>query len=128
MKIGAIDWRLKLFHSETNSNQVGIGLSFEDLDFGDHLCCIYETEEEHSVLISSFLRRKLDLNQRIIYIIDIHTTDGILDYLKQDGLDSQPYLDNGQLIFLTHQESTPRMANFSQRKQLNYCGKQPNKL
>ena len=72
-----------------------------DLRPGDHLCCIFETEEEHEAVVTSFLRQGLEQGEKAIYIADTHTAETILGYLRDDGMDVQPYLDREQLVILT---------------------------
>lgn len=68
---------------------------------GDHVCSIYETEEEHREVTRAFLRRALCLGERVLYITDAHTPAEIVASL--DGLLREPvetYLNRNQLIFL----------------------------
>lgn len=62
---------------------------------GDHLCCIYETEEEHRALLTPYLRQGLERNEKVVYIVDARTAETVLGYLREDGLDPQPYLEGG---------------------------------
>lgn len=68
-----------------------------DLQPGEHICCIYETEMEHKALITSFLRRGLEQGQKVLYIADTHTAQDIQNYLREDELEVEPYLATGQL-------------------------------
>ncbi len=77
----------------------------QDLQPGDHLCCIYETREEHQALVTAFIRQGLDRGEKILYIVDAHTSREILDYLEKDGLRVEPYLEQGQLVVLSADES-----------------------
>jgi PAS domain S-box-containing protein len=70
-----------------------------DLTPGDHLCCIYETEEEHQSLITQYLSHGLTRNEKVIYIIDAHIAETILGYLREK-IDVEPYLTSGQLSIL----------------------------
>jgi len=72
-----------------------------DLKPGDHLCCLYETEEEHRAVLAPFLRQGLERGEKVVYIIDAHTAGTVLGYLREDGLDVEPYLARGQLSILT---------------------------
>ncbi len=63
---------------------------------GDHLCCIYETEEEHRQVVSLFVRRGLEAGERVFYIVDTQLAETVLDYLREDGLDVDAYLQSGQ--------------------------------
>jgi len=68
-----------------------------DLQPGEHVCCIYETEEEHKALVTSFLRRGLERGEKVLYIADTHTAQNIQNYLQEDGIEVEPYLTSGQL-------------------------------
>lgn len=84
-----------------------------DLKPGDHLCCIYETEEEHRVVLTPFLRQGLERGEKVLYIVvDAHTTEAILGYLQDGGLDVEPYLAGGQLAILTHDDTYMREGVF----------------
>ena len=79
--------------------------SIEKLEPGGHLCCIYETEEEHRSLLTPFLRHGLGQREKVLYIADDHTAEEILNYLRDDGLEADSYLENGQLRVLTVAEA-----------------------
>ena len=79
--------------------------SVEKLEPRDHLCCIYETEEEHRSLLTPFLRHGLGQREKVLYIVDDHTAEKILNYLRDDGLEVDSYLKNGQLRVLTVAEA-----------------------
>ena len=83
-----------------------------DLEPGDHLCCIYETEEEHRVVLTSFLRQGLEQGEKVIYIVDARTAEAILGYLREDGLEVEPYVANGQLVILTRDQAYMREGVF----------------
>ncbi len=72
-----------------------------DLRPGDHLCSIYNDEEEHRALLTPYLRYGLEKNEKVLYIVDAHTAEEILGYLEEEGMDTRPYLDSGQLAVLT---------------------------
>jgi transcriptional regulator with GAF, ATPase, and Fis domain len=74
--------------------------TLEGLRPGDHLCCIYETEEEHRALVTPFLRHGLEQGQKVIYIVDARTAEILLGYLRDDGVKVDPYLEKGQLSII----------------------------
>ena len=41
-----------------------------DLRPGDHLCCLYETEEQHRAVVTPFLRQGLERGEKVLYIVD----------------------------------------------------------
>ncbi len=85
---------------------------FTDLKPGNHLCCIYETEEEHRAVITPFLRRGLEKGEKVLYIVDSRTAETILEYLREDGMDVESFLSKGQLVILTSDEAYMREAAF----------------
>jgi|GEM_PF-1977137 len=72
-----------------------------ELKHGDHICGIYDTDEEHRNVIVPFLRKGLEQNEKLLYILDTRTKDDVITYLKNDDVDVEHYLSNGQLNFLT---------------------------
>ena len=72
-----------------------------DLAPGDHLCWLYDTEEEHRAVITPFLRQGLERGEKVLYIVDAHPAETVLAYLRGDGLEVEPYLAREQLRFLT---------------------------
>ena len=83
-----------------------------DLKPGDHLCQIYETEEEHRKLLTPYLIQGLRNNEKVFYIVDTHTAEVILEYLNSEGFDPNPYLDSGQFSIITRNESYVKEGNF----------------
>jgi PAS domain S-box-containing protein len=71
---------------------------------GDHLCCIYQTEEEHRAVLTPFLRQGLERGEKVVYIADTHSTEMVTDYLRDVGVDARPYLASGQLVILSSAE------------------------
>ncbi len=41
--------------------------SITDLKPGDHTCCIYDTDEEHRNIITPFLRKGLEQNEKVFF-------------------------------------------------------------
>ncbi len=85
---------------------------FMNLKPGDHLCCLYETEEEHREIITPFLRQGLERGEKVIYIVDAHTADTVLGYLRDDGVDVETFLARGQLSIVTRDEAYLRGGVF----------------
>jgi len=83
-----------------------------DLGPGDHLCCLYETEEEHRAVLTPFLRQGLERGEKVVYFVDAHTAETILGYLRDDGLDLEPHLTSGQLAILTRDDAYLREGIF----------------
>jgi PAS domain S-box-containing protein len=75
--------------------------TISDIKPGDHLCCIYSSEDEHRSVITQYLRAGLEHNEKVFYILDARTRDVLINYLKNDGIDVEEYLKKGQLSILT---------------------------
>mgnify|MGYP006291277229 CR=1 FL=1 len=84
----------------------------EDLRPGDHLCCLYSSEEEHRAVLAPYLLEGLKRGEKVLYIVDAHTAETILGYLRNNGLDLGHYLQQGQLTILTQDESYVRDGVF----------------
>ncbi|MDO8872724.1 MAG: PAS domain S-box protein [Methanoregula sp.] len=79
--------------------------SVTDLKPGDHACCIYDTDEEHRNIITPFLRRGLEQNEKVVYIADARDPRPIINYLKSDGVDVEHYQKKGQFTILTSSDT-----------------------
>lgn len=77
----------------------------QELAPGQHICFIYETEEEHRQALAIFLRQGLERNEKLLYITDAHGPTTILSYLQNNGLDVASYVARGQLSILTPDET-----------------------
>lgn len=84
-----------------------------DLKPGDHLGFVYQTEAEYQALLTPFFRQGLERGEKILYISDAHPIETILDNLRDDGLEVEPYLDRGQLRLMTPGESYLRTGLFN---------------
>lgn len=88
------------------------------LQAGDHLCCLYESEEEHRALLSPFMRQGLERHEKVLYIVDDHTGGQILDYLSADGVEVNPYLQRGQFAVLSSDESYMHAGEFEPERMI----------
>ena len=109
----------RLLLDDQDAKRGGIGTvtadfphTIADLGSGDHLCCIYETEEEHQAVLTPFLRQGLERGEKVVYIVDARTAETILGYLQDTGLDVEPYLVRGQLAILTRDDTHVREGVF----------------
>lgn len=86
--------------------------NIDDLEPGDHLCQIYETEKEHHDLLLPFLLNGLKQNEKIIYIVDAHSAEHILDYLREAKVDTRKFVDSGQLNIITRDDAYLKQGFF----------------
>jgi len=74
--------------------------SIRDLKPGDHVCFIYESEDEHRAVVCEYVRQGLERQQKVVYVRDANSAETICSYLADDGLDVPSFLETGQLAFL----------------------------
>ena len=92
--------------------------SIKELKEGDHLCCLYKTEEERQALITPFIRQGLESREKVIYIVDTHNAKTVLQYLSDDNLDINSYFEKGQLVLLTAEDSYVQNGFFDPDKMI----------
>lgn len=87
------------------TNRSGVNSVLQRLAPGQHVCFIYETEEEHRRVLTAFLRQGLERNEKVLYITDVHDPVAILSYLQNNGLDTTSHVARGQLSILVPEET-----------------------
>jgi signal transduction histidine kinase len=79
---------------------------------GDHLCCLYASEEEHRALLTPFIRHGLERREKVLCLLDDHPADQILGYLSAEGVDPCPLLRQGQLGFIASEPGCTQAGAF----------------
>ena len=64
----------------------------------EHVCAIYDTQEERFAAALPFLRSGLERGQRCLYVADQSSAAPVLDALRKSGTDTDRYLRNGALV------------------------------
>lgn len=72
------------------------------LKSGDHLCCLYETDEEYRSILIPLLQNGLEQGEKVICIVEPGNVELIQDYLWNDGCDVDSFLTSGQLRILPY--------------------------
>lgn len=76
-----------------------------DLEPGEHTCFLYETDDEHRAVLTSYIRRGLERGEKVLYVLDANSADTILEYLRADGLDVVSCLSSGRLRLMGSYEA-----------------------
>lgn len=71
--------------------------SIEELRPGDHVCWIYDSDEQHKALMTPYLLAGLTQNDKVVYIPDERASNMLFEYLKAENADPSPFLNSGQL-------------------------------
>ncbi len=74
--------------------------SIRSLTPGKHLSFLYQSADEHRSFVTFFLKDGLVCNEKVIYINAGNASGVILNYLRDDGVDVDRYLESGQLRIL----------------------------
>ncbi len=84
-----------------------------DLQPGHHVALMYRSEDEHRSAVIPYLRKGLELGEKVLYIIDSHTPETIIDYLKDDGIPIDQYLASGQFNIINSDDAYVRNGAFN---------------
>src|SRR5258706_3256191 len=84
----------------------------EQLGHHDHLCSIYNSEEEHFAIASPFIRIGLERNEKCLYIVDDDTIDAVGKALQTEGIDVERAIAAGTLVLATKEETYLKHGSF----------------
>ncbi|MFQ5804377.1 MAG: MEDS domain-containing protein [Candidatus Methylomirabilales bacterium] len=79
-----------------------------DLAPGDHVCCLYERDEERRSLLTPYVRQGLERGEKVLYVVGADLAEAVLGYLRDDGLAVDPHLISGQMSIFTVDEAFKR--------------------
>ncbi|MFP4034434.1 MAG: MEDS domain-containing protein [Desulfovermiculus sp.] len=86
--------------------------SMMQLSVGDHLCCLYMTEEEHREILVPFIRDGLEQGDKVLYIVDARTAESILGFWDRQSPSTVQYPTSGQLVIAESRETYIRNGLF----------------
>ena len=82
------------------------------LGLGEHLCVIYDTQEEQFAAALPYLRAGLERGEKCLYIVDENTAAAVLDALGKGGTDVDRYLRSGALTIANKDETYLQQGRF----------------
>lgn len=91
---------------------------------GMHMCCIYESEDEHRKVICEFIRQGFEQGEKVIYIADAGTARKMLEAFEKDGLEVYSRMSKGQLLILASRGSYIRGGAFDPAAMLGMLEKE----
>ena len=92
--------------------------ALEKIQPHDHLCVIYETQDEWRNTIVPFFAKGLERGDKCAYIVDNHTADEIRKYLREYGIDVESVESSGQLVILHETEAYTKSGQFDPDKMI----------
>ncbi len=78
----------------------------------DHLCLIYETQEEQFGAAIPYISSGLQQNERCIYIADENTAGQVIAEMGRQGVDTDAAIDSGALIVAGKRDSYLKPGHF----------------
>jgi hypothetical protein len=85
---------------------------------GDHYCGIYQSDEDHRVLVVDFIRHGIANREKVLYIVNLQTAAQLKATLAAAELDVDPLIEAGQLVILTAKDAYLRDGEFDPDKML----------
>src|SRR5262245_23651107 len=84
----------------------------EKLGPHDHLCSIYENQQEHLAVAISFIRIGLDRGEKCLYVDDDGTFGGFREALQAKGIDVDHAVASHSLVSTTKQQAHLKCGSF----------------
>jgi hypothetical protein len=94
---------------------------------GDHYCGIYRTDDDHRALVVDFVRLGIERNEKMFYILNIHTAEQLTRVLAEAGIDAAPLIDSGQLMMVTAKDAYLKERQFDPDKMIALLGDETEK-
>lgn len=92
--------------------------AIDKINFGDHVCSIYQNKEQQFSLVISYIIEGLNSNQKCVYVMDESTDEDIKLEFNKVGFGIDKYLESGQLELLKSKDIYTVDGTFDQNKML----------
>jgi chemotaxis family two-component system sensor kinase Cph1 len=87
--------------------------ALEQLGPHDHLCSIYESQQEHFAVAIPFIRIGLDRGEKCIYIVDDGTEDIVREAMYVEGIDVERAVASNALALTSKDQVYLKHASFN---------------
>jgi PAS domain S-box-containing protein len=78
----------------------------------DHLCLIYETQEEQFSAVIPFMKIGLERGEKCLYVVDDNTAATVISGMKGAGMDVETAVESGKLAIVSKQDSYLKQGYF----------------
>ncbi|MBF0337426.1 MAG: MEDS domain-containing protein [Nitrospirae bacterium] len=85
----------------TNDYKANYGFTKETFPLGTHICYVYNDNAERRKVMRKFVESGLLAREKVVYLVDVATTDDIDGYLMAMELDVDQARGSGQLVMDT---------------------------
>ena len=98
-------------------------ININEVEFGDHICSIYQDKQQQFSLLVPFFKAGLENNQKCIYIADENLRDQVISEFVRHGIEVEKYLKSNQMIIITKRESYLKNGFFDPDKMIEFLKK-----
>ncbi|MDD5286196.1 MAG: MEDS domain-containing protein [Desulfuromonadaceae bacterium] len=86
--------------------------AIEKIGVHDHLCLIYETQEEQFSAVIPFMQIGLERGEKCLYVVDDNTAATVIKAMREAGTDVKSAIKSGELAIVSKQESYLKQGYF----------------
>jgi len=86
--------------------------ALEHIGSHDHLCSIYDSQEEHFAVAIPFIRIGLDRGEKCVYIADEGTEDNVREAMHAQGIDVERAVASRALVLTTKEQTYLNRVSF----------------
>lgn len=88
-----------------NDTSTKVDLNISAIQNGDHICSIYQSEEQQFSQIIPFFTEGLMRHQKCVYVIDDNPKEEIISVFTKNGVEIHKYVDAHQCVLFTKEET-----------------------
>ena len=67
--------------------KISLGFSDQKVSEGQHICYIYNDDDERLEVMAKYLKSGMEAKERLLYLVDVMTSEEMLINLKKHGVD-----------------------------------------
>ena len=72
---------------ENQRRTISLGFSDQKFPEGQHICYIYNDDDERLDVMAQYLKSGMEAKEKLLYLVDVMTSENMLDCLKSQGVD-----------------------------------------
>jgi len=72
---------------EDERRTISLGFSDQKFHEGQHICYIYNNDDERLEIMAKYLKSGMEAKEKLLYLVDVMTSEKMLDCLKAQGVD-----------------------------------------
>ena len=86
--------------------------TLRNLDIHDHLCLVYETQQEQFAAAIPFITLGLERGEKCMYIADDNTAEQVIRAIEKDGVNTGEHIQAGALVIASKKDSYLKQGYF----------------